>query len=614
MTLLLTRAGVFSQGILLFRGLFVADPGEAYFQCGRCSRVHLHRSGSVCSGCLTQLGSPLVAGVDDADQQIDYYRWLAVDAGPIFRLNCAEMTGQTDKVLARDRQRLFQNIPVGDEVALTDNIDLLSVTTTMEAGVDIGSLLAVMMANMPPMRFNYQQRVGRAGRRGAALSLALTLCRGRSHDDYYFQRPERITADPPPPPYVDTSRLQILRRVLAKEVLRRAFSELGLFASSAGDSVHGEFGTASAWNLPPDNLPAGYLVGDVADVVAQWIGRNQPLVEEICDALLVQTRLLALPANRADAVAGIMNGLIGEVTGAAQDQGLVQEGLSERLANKGILPMFGFPTRARLLYHRQPQNWPPRQTVDRDLELAVSMFAPGAETVKERTIHTAIGVGYYTRQGPFAVQDPNPLGPSVVVGLCGNCQHVETVNPNIAACPVCGAPAGPGDRDYQAMDLRQPKGFVSYFTKARDYDGVFDFVPRAARPKVGRPSFGIGVHRNFDIGAGQGRLHVINDNAGRFFHLSQEPWARGAMVAQHQDGRRADFWSECRARQEPPLGRFGNAERWRRPLPVRRGPRRHRPCRRISQPASFERLCHRPGSNSQEHAVLCQAGWLNAVG
>lgn len=529
-TALLTRAGVFSQGILLFRGLFVADHGERYYECSRCSRVHLHRSGGICSGCLSPLTAPLVIGVDDVGQDTDYYRWLALDAGPIFRLNCAEMTGQTDKVVARDRQRLFQNITVGDEVALTDNIDLLSVTTTMEAGVDIGSLLAVMMANMPPMRFNYQQRVGRAGRRGAALSLALTLCRGRSHDDYYFQRPERITADPPPPPYVDTSRLQILRRVLAKEVLRRAFSDLGLFAGTAGDSVHGEFGMAAAWNRPPDNLPAGFAPNDVAGVVAQWIGRNQPFVEQICDALLVETRLLSVPANRAGTVNWIMSDLVREVTDAAQDQSLVQDGLSERLANKGILPMFGFPTRARLLYHGQPHNWPPRQTVDRDLELAVSMFAPGAETVKERTIHTAIGVAHYTRQGPFAVPDPNPLGPAVMVGLCGNCQHVETAAPNSPVCSVCGAPAGTGDRDYKAMDLRQPKGFVSYYTKARDYDGVFDFVPRAARPKVGRPRFPIGAHRNFDIGAGQGRLHVINDNAGRLFHLSAEPWARGAMV------------------------------------------------------------------------------------
>ena len=530
-TELLTNAGVFDRGLLQFRRLFVADASDTYLECSRCSRIHLHRSGRICSGCHEPLGASLRVGIDDTGQDADYYRWLAVGAGPIFRLNCAELTGQTDKRVARNRQRLFQNIPVGTEVALTDNIDLLSVTTTMEAGVDIGSLLAVMMANMPPMRFNYQQRVGRAGRRGAPLSLAVTLCRGRSHDDYYFQRPERITADPPPPPYVDTARPQILRRVLAKEVLRKAFSELSLFAGSIGDSVHGEFGTADAWSKPPANPPPGYTGTIVSEIIQEWIDGHRAAVEGVCDALLVGTRLAGNFIERAAAIDWIIRELVPEIAGATQDASLVQDALSERLANRGILPMFGFPTRARLLYHKMPRNWPPRHVVDRDLELAVSMFAPGAETVKERTIHTAVGVAHYRRSGPFAVEGSDPLGPPVRIGLCGNCQHVETDVPDRPACPVCASAAGTGERDYQAMDLRQPKGFISYFTRARDYDGAFDFVPRAARPKIGRPPFAVVPHLNFDVGSGQGRMHVINDNGGRLFHLSQERWAGSeAMV------------------------------------------------------------------------------------
>ncbi len=315
---------------------------------------------------------------------------------------------------------------------------------------------------------------------------------------------------PRPPPYVDTDRPQILHRVLSKEVLRQAFAELNLFSSSLGDSVHGEFGTADAWNQPPENPPAGYAGTTVAEVIQEWIDGHSGVIGDVCDALLVGTRLAGRASERAYAINWIATGLVPKVTNATLDQSLVREGLSERLASHGILPMFGFPTRQRLLYHRQPSNWPPRHTVNRDLELAVSMFAPGAETVKERAIHTAIGVAHYRRRGPFAEEGDSPLGPPVRIGLCGNCQHVEIAAPDAPACPVCSSPAGVGDRDYRAMDLRQPKGFVSYFTKARDYDGVFDFVPRAARPKIGRPQFPMTQHLNFDIGSGQVRASCMS--------------------------------------------------------------------------------------------------------
>ena len=52
---LLAAAGVFDQGLLLFRGLFAADAGDTYYECARCSRIHLHASGGICSGCQNRL-------------------------------------------------------------------------------------------------------------------------------------------------------------------------------------------------------------------------------------------------------------------------------------------------------------------------------------------------------------------------------------------------------------------------------------------------------------------------------------------------------------------------------------------------------------------------------
>lgn len=507
-----------SHHFLKVQQLCVMRPSNTYFECPKCRRIHLHRSGSVCTDCLSILNLP--SPISAIHQEPDYYAYLATQAGAVFRLNCEELTGQTNKTDARRRQRLFQEVclPAPTEISLVDTIDLLSVTTTMEAGVDIGSLLAVMMGNMPPMRFNYQQRVGRAGRRGSGMSAALTLCRGRSHDDYYFLRPERITSDPPPQPYVDMRREPIARRVLCKEVLRRAFNDTGVAVAAGSDDVHGEFGEAAEWMAiaaaPPPGTPGS---ATVAEVIGSWIATHSDEIASVCDTLLSHTSG-ELTAKRASLLDYINNQLATDVTRAASDPTLTQESLSERLANAGILPMFGFPTRVRLLFQEKPvstQQWPPDEVIDRDLDIAISQFAPGSQTVKDGLIYTSIGVVDYRRGGNQVTEAPNPLGPPIPVGLCSACQAVFSQQSN-GTCRVCGATTGdsPG---YRIVNLSEPRGFRTWPNTVKDFDGTFEWTPRASRPKVGVSALQTTVLENFEVWSEQDTVYSINDNDGKLF-------------------------------------------------------------------------------------------------
>ncbi len=318
--------------------LRLGAPGPSHWECPSCARRHLDRAGGVCTSCRTAL---LRDPIEARRPEDDYYAYQASLADGGFRLHAEELTGQTDDEAASQRQARFQDIFLEDENELVDGLDLLSVTTTMEAGVDIGALRAVVMSNMPPMRFNYQQRVGHAGRRRDPFSFALTVCRDRTHDEYYFHNPRRITNDPPPSPYIDLNRVEILRRSLAAAVLRDAFRALKGEQPDLdmGRSVHGEFGTMDAWAA---------VRRDIARLVAE----RRTHTESLLAALLLQAHpeLIARRVSVLEWATGSgAESLVAEVDQSVQVDS-THDDLSQHLAERGVLPMFGFPTRVRDMF------------------------------------------------------------------------------------------------------------------------------------------------------------------------------------------------------------------------------------------------------------------------
>lgn len=121
----------------------------------------------------------------------------------------------TAMVPSDERERL-ENLFKGD----SDAVNAFVCTPTLELGVDIGQLDAVLMRNVPPLPANYWQRAGRAGRRHR-MAVDLTYCRPVSHDRAYFAAPLKLlTGRVDPPAFNLRNELMVAKHVHATVVTR----------------------------------------------------------------------------------------------------------------------------------------------------------------------------------------------------------------------------------------------------------------------------------------------------------------------------------------------------------------------------------------------------------